>query len=101
MKESYNPYEGGRWYKFFIESDGTTVTLTSSDIPGATAGANLTLPYGYAICQRHFEIHSEDVAVEGPCDWLYIAADGKQFVTLPAASNYDYMTVYLFCKKLD
>ena len=94
----YKPYSKGRWYRFFIESDGESYTLTKSDLEDATiSGSRLKTVEGFHVLDVIEDIHSVESGASGSVQWsTYIYADGIQAVNIPAKSNFDYATVYIF-----
>lgn len=40
LQKSYDPYANGRWYRVFLESDGTKVTITDSDFEDSVISGN-------------------------------------------------------------
>lgn len=87
----------GRWYKAFIESDGTDYTLTTCDLSDATITSKvLVLPEGI----RHTEVHV-DIHVDAAAAFTYTPqfkgyAAGTQGITLPDADQFDYMTMWFY-----
>lgn len=94
----YNPYSKGRWYRFFIESDGTDATLTTSDIiETIIAGNYLKLPVGYHIIDRIYDFNF--TGATSITDVIKSYSSGEESVPLPTASGYDYGYVYVFAHK--
>lgn len=98
MIVSYNPYAKGRWYRFFVESDGSVKTLTESDIKGAVLENNLIkLPVGNRILDVIFDINCIPSATGSMIsNEVNLTAEGKQSITLPDASVFDYAYIYAF-----
>lgn len=91
----YNPYSKGRWYRFFVESDGNEYTLTTSDIEDTTiASTYLKLPKGYHILDRIYDINFTGAA--SITDVIKSYASGEESVPLPQASGFDYGYIYVF-----
>lgn len=93
-----NPYIiNGRWYKIFIESDGSTIKVTNSDIDVEIAGSYLKFPANFHIVERQYDINSVPHATD-----LSIAidlrgfADGTQGIYLPNVTAFDYANLYIF-----
>lgn len=92
----------GRYYTFFIESDGTAFTLTESEITGASISSQvLVLPDGYQIVDVKTDVHSEgeSSAQSSNIGCTTILASGKQGVALPKVTSFDYMYVSVFAHK--
>ena len=97
----YNPFSKGRWYRFFIKSTGTEITLTKSDIEGAVIeNGAIVLPVGYRVMSSVTDINSilneSSNASQGE---KIITNGGKQGYSLPDASTFDYGFIYLFVRR--
>lgn len=97
----YKPYSVGRWHRFFIESDGVTITLTNSDISDAVIENNaILLPVGYRVMDVVTDINSIENSVGDTSQGnKIITSDGRQGYTLPDASTFDYSFIYLFTRR--
>lgn len=92
----------GRYYTFFIESDGSAYTLTQADLAGATISSSvLVLPEEYQIVDAKVDVHSDGIAtaVSSNVGCISILASGKQGVSLPKVAAFDYMYVSVFAHK--
>lgn len=92
--------EQGRWYHFFVESDGTNYTLTTKDIATAAIDATdktIVMPKKFQVVDYNINIHND----AGSDVWyqkrtrLY-ASDHKIGVEIPAVTSFDYLDVYVF-----
>lgn len=93
----YNPYSKGRWYRFFIESDGVDVTLTESDLDGADIGSSrLKMPNKFHIVDAKYDFHSEVGGSNTFNHTTYFSSDGAQGVSVPNANAFDYGYVHIF-----
>lgn len=94
----YTPYDKGRWYRFFIESDGAAHTLVESDIDDVEISANyLMLPNGFHIVDFHTDINSPDGGTMAQLpDAKRRLANGQQGVLIPTAANYDWCYIWVF-----
>ena len=103
LKNKIAPWqEKGRWFKFFVESDGTDYTLTSSEITGATIdGSYLKLPADYHAIEYVVDLNVDASAAATFEKGIRMYADGKQAVVLPAKTSIDYCTVYVFANVVD
>lgn len=98
MNEVYDPFAKGRWYRFFIESDGSEYKLTESDVEGATIDSTfLHLPAGYQIIEKCYQVHSTAAFTLNISLKSY--ADGSQAASLPAKTGFDYGYFYIFAIK--
>lgn len=97
----YKPYSVGRWYRFFIESDGINYTLTNSDIEDAAIVNNaLVLPEGYRVMDVVTDINSiVNAAGNASQGNKIITDDGKQGYLLPDVTTFDYSFIYVFARK--
>lgn len=93
----YNPYAKGRWYRTFIESDGTA-KVTESDFPNASISSGaLVCPAGLRIVDYLVDVHA--IEPDSAKTWskgIRTYAAGMQAVLLPDASTYDHGYVYVF-----
>ena len=97
MKEVYNII--GREYKFDITGGGA-ITLTMSDISGAKiSGTTLQLPVGFKIIDFKASIHSTVSSAKDINLTLHCYVDGSQGVTLPASSDFDNLTLYVYAER--
>lgn len=87
----------GRWYKIFIESTGSAIKITNSDIHVEASGNSLKFPEGFQIVDTLYDIHSiphsgiAQITVD-----LRGFADGTQGIFMPEASAFDYADIYVF-----
>lgn len=97
----YKPYSVGRWHRFFIESSGSAITLTNSDIEGAAIENNaLVLPTGYRVMDIVTDINSITNELSNSSQGgKIITSDGRQGYLLPDASTFDYSFIYIFARK--
>lgn len=88
------PFTKGRWYRFFVESDGTTVTLTDKDSIDASILENkLVLPKGFTVAACFNELHTIEANEANVCRIVY-DTDGLTKVELPA-KNFDHGYIYI------
>lgn len=98
----YKPFSKGRWYKFFIESDGTEFTLTDSDIGGVSIDSilsdknALSLPLGYKILSVVPILNSiEGNELESIVN-IVVTSTGQQAYLLPPATSFSDIELYVF-----
>jgi len=98
MVKGYDPYTKGRWYRFFIESDGNTITMPEKDIAGAAVnGTRIKFDADFTVIDVKYDIHSvSGGAASGIANTVYIYADGKQAVNIPTKDQFDYAYIYVF-----
>ena len=101
----YNPFSKGRWYRFRIESDGTNLTLTESDLAGSEIvekmGYYLVLPYRYnilSIVPNIYSISTENDSIS-QSNVVSIMPNGNQAYLFPAPFSFRSMELYVFAKK--
>lgn len=88
------PFTRGRWYRFFVESDGTTATLTGKDdIDASIIDNNLVLPKGFTLATCFNELHTIEANEANVCRILY-DTDGLTKVELPI-KNFDHGYIYI------
>lgn len=94
----YKPYSVGRWYRFFIESSGSEITLTKSDIEGTSIENNaLVLPEGYRVLDVVTDINSiASDSGDTTHGYKVITGDGRQGYFLPNTESFDYGFIYVF-----
>lgn len=93
----YNPFSKGRWYRTFIESDGTE-KITESDFDSPSISSNaLVVPTGLRVVDYLVDAHA--VSPDSAKTWskgIRTYAAGMQGVIIPDASTFDHMYVYVF-----
>lgn len=88
------PFTKGRWYIFFVESDGTTVTLSEKDNLDASIENNkLILPKDFTVAAVFNDLHCIEAAEANVCRIVY-DTDGLTKVELPA-KNFDKGYIYI------
>ena len=88
------PFTRGRWYRFFVESDGTAVTLTGKDdIDASIIDNNLVLPKDFTLAACFNELHTIEAEEANVCRIIY-DTDGLTKVKLPA-KNFDNGYIYI------
>lgn len=97
-KRNTEPYDiPGRWYKFFIESTGSTIKLTQCDLDDSTiSGTTLKFPDGFRAIDYKIDIHTiTESTVTYNAAYKFMTG-GIQACSLPPASSFDYMTAYIY-----
>lgn len=93
----YNPHERGRWYRLFIESDGTTALATNDDLGCIVTNSWLECPKDFHILEHKRDIHSvANGGLKTVNEVIRIYADGSQGLAMPDVEKYDYMYIYIF-----
>lgn len=95
---NYDPYKtNGRWYRVFLESNGTAIQITESDIDVTLNGNYLNMPKDFHVVDRKYDInsieHSGTVTIVPDVAGF---ADGTQGVITPVAKAFDWAYVYVF-----
>lgn len=100
-QRNFHPYElPGRWYKFFIESDGSAQTLTTSDIDGAVISSNaIKLPEGWRCVEMAHDIHFDSSSASTFVPGVKYYANGQQAAVIPPAAAFDYADIYVYAYK--
>lgn len=84
----------GRWYRFFVESDGTNVTLSEKDnIDASIVNNKLILPKDFTVAACFHELHCIEAAEANVCHIVY-DTDGLTKVELPV-KNFDHGYIYI------
>lgn len=93
----YNPFKTGRYYKFFLESDHSSIKITTSDLKGCVlSGNSLKFPLGFRVLSVVTDCSTVANGNANTFGTRKVYGDGCQAVELPNASNFDYMTLYVF-----
>lgn len=88
------PFTRGRWYRFFVESDGTTVTLSEKDnIDASVENNKLILPKDFTVAACFNELHVIEASEANVCRIVY-DTDGLTKVELPT-KNFDHGYIYI------
>lgn len=88
------PFTKGRWYRFFVESDGTIVTLSEKDNLDASIENNkLILPKDFTVAACFNELHTIEAEEANVCRLVY-DTDGLTKVELPT-KNFDHGYIYI------
>ena len=106
----YNPFSKGRWYRFVINSDGTNITITESDLAGVeieslggpveVTQSLIKLPVGYKALSVVSDINFHDSSISATTFGVLGAdSEGKQNCVIPPAAMFSYMELYIFAKK--
>ena len=96
----YNPFSKGRWYRFFIESNGNANILVESDIDGTVIDNNfLILPSRYKILSVvpniNFDISSSTIDTLS----YMVINKGRMAFKLPLKNSIYNMELYIFAEK--
>lgn len=97
LKNSLVPWqEKGRWYKVFIESNGTDFSITTSDIENASiTSKGLTLPSNVRVHSVAFGDH--DAHAGNMSTTVSFSSSGKPQIGLPTVTATTYIEVWAFC----
>lgn len=92
------PYKvNARYYQIFVESDGTTRKITTSDIEGLEISGNyIVLPEGFHVMSLVIDFNSVPATtITSRAIDIQFRTDGKQALFLPNADNFDYGKIYV------
>lgn len=93
----YNPHSKGRWYRIFMESDGTKQTIVESDINISLSGNNIKMPAGFHVLDTVYDINCiEHEGVANMAIDLIGYADGCEGIAGPIPKAFDYAYIYVF-----
>lgn len=102
LKNSIAPYEEkGRWYHFFVESDGSALSLTTKDINASVSGSYLQMPADYQIIDYKVALHVDAASAVSFTPGIRLYSNGTQGAILPAASSIDYADVWVFANIIE
>lgn len=91
----------GRWYRIFVESDGTTLTVTESDIDGVTFGgdnASVLIPEGFIpmFCMEDFNYTTAVGAARNMGSIATRTSATQYYITMPRVDMFDWGYIYVF-----
>ena len=95
------PYKlKGRWYKFFVESNGENLTLTTSDLKGVVISSRtLKFPEKFRVLHAMFDFNTEGGTATSALNLDLIIkryGNGQQGVNIGEPTAYDYGTIYVY-----
>lgn len=99
MFDARNPaFTRGRWYKVFVESDGTELKITTSDIDGVTVqGRAVGFPIGFHIIDVVCDYENLDtVANIDLTPYIRSANDKFNIWVAENFARYDAVNLYVF-----
>lgn len=93
----YNPFNKGRWYRVFMESDGSKQTIVEDDLGCILHGNNIGTPEGFHIIDTKYDINcvEHDASVSMAID-LIGYADGTEGIAGPVPKAFDWAYIYIF-----
>lgn len=93
----YTPYDKGRWYRFFIESNGSEQTIIEGDLTATISSNYLMLPNNFHVIDHVTDINSPDGGTLASIgNTKRRLANGSQGVLIPTAPNFDWCYVWVF-----
>lgn len=104
LQKSYDPFANGRWYRVFLESNGTNCKVTESDILHVLCNNGvLIIPKGYMILSFIVKPHLiKTTATINTNIYLYAHTDNtddlRVTLSIPKNSQFDFMEIFLFCE---
>ena len=102
LQKSYNPFANGRWYRIFLESNGTNITLTEQDDNISILILNNTyLLFNKTVLSMIRKPNILNSSEKNVNIGLIIrtTASTKNFITqLLNPSMFDYEEIYVFCE---
>lgn len=101
LKNKLVPWqEQGRWYAIFLESDGTDITFTEGDYgsQGNIVEDDNVFAFeeGFHVLDVKFDVNNDTGTEKWWQHRTRFYANGVSGVELPAADNFDYLTMYVF-----
>lgn len=96
----YKPLDKGRYYRFFVESNGSAYSLTDADIEEATISSTyLMLPKGYKVLDTVYDVTSTTATAANMSSVIRFGSDGAQGVALPPKANMTDAYIYIYAVK--
>ena len=93
----YNPYSKGRWYRFFVESNGSAINITEKDLEVQNSSSYLQMPEDFHVIDAKYDVHTVAGGTVGNMQQvLRVYNDGRQAISLPAVDHFDYAYIYVF-----
>lgn len=93
----YNPHSKGRWYRIFMESNGTSQTIVEDDLGVTMHGNNINAPAGFHIIDTVYDINCvEHDGVANMAIDLIGYADGTEGIAGPIPKAFDWAYIYIF-----
>lgn len=88
----------GRWYKIFLESDGTNITQTTSDIDGSVvSNTAITLPAGFTPVSYEIDAHIDITGAQSSISKkVTYTTSGKTTLAIMGPTVFDYANVYVY-----
>lgn len=102
LQKSYDPFANGRWYRIFLESNGTTITLTEKDDNIATLIINDT----YLLFNKKVLFMTRNANILNSSEktiniglLIRTTTTTKNYITqMLLPSMFDYEEIYVFCE---
>lgn len=95
----YNPFNKGRYYRFFLESDSKNYTMGPSDLEVELVNGVLTFPTGFHAITYIPDVHLVANSAAGNKlidNSLYSDITGAVAVAIPDPEIFDHMIGYVF-----
>lgn len=97
INTGYDPYSNGRWYRVFIESNGTAYNITETDLDVTVAGTILKMPENFHVMDVKYDMNTISTgSAQSQTLQIYSASDGHQGINLPKVASFDYGYIYIF-----
>lgn len=101
LQKSYDPFSNGRWYRVFLESNGTVSKITESDIKDMKVDGNVLIFHKTLITfVERINLVKTGENINTSINY-YVHTDKNSVrysLYLPKPSQYDYCEVLLFCE---
>ena len=101
LQKSYDPFANGRWYRVFLESNGTVFKITESDIKKIKVDGNVLVFYKTLITfvERINLVKTKENINTSINYYVHTDVEGVRYsLFLPKANQCDYCEVLLFCE---
>lgn len=101
LQKSYDPFANGRWYRLFLESNGTNIKITEKDIEDARVDGNALIFYKKLITfVEKINLVKTTENINTSINY-YVHTDNNSVrysLYLPRPNQFDYCEVLLFCE---
>ena len=102
LQKSYDPFANGRWYRVFLESDGTNVKIIDSDFENAyMSGIILNIKdnlYLHSLIEKIHLINSDGQSYTPLLQYVSSVSEIRTYISLNP-KGFDYCELFIFGEK--
>lgn len=107
LQKSYDPFANGRWYRVFLESDGTNIKITESDLPLTVGGSdslfiNSNIFNLYQYIFGKVELVTTETNIQSPqyyIKFVTTSTSKRIFIGTPNAKEFTSCELFIFGEK--